>query len=148
MHPFNSLHALRLVSLEPGDPRQVPLLSVFYEAAFGPKNMGRYELSAEECRELVERGIAEGKLDPTTVSQPTEAMKDRLRSTTDFAISKGVFGVPSFIAEGSEGVVWGNDALEGVIGRLMEGKEDPAADAGWKEWITKVEPVPGIQRAK
>ena len=114
LHPFNSLHALRLVSLPAGYPLQEPLISLFFDGAFGPSTLGCYDLSPEDCRGLIDGAVKDGRLPKDTPREPTQDMKDRLRRATEEAIERGVFGVPSFVAEGMNEVIWGNDALDGA----------------------------------
>ncbi|KAI9012267.1 DSBA-like thioredoxin domain-containing protein [Hyaloraphidium curvatum] len=148
VHPFVSLHALRLCSLPPGDPRQLPLLSLFFDAAFGASNFLKHDLSKEDCDALLSAAIADGRVPADVAREPTAEMKDRLRASTNEAIKYGVFGVPAFRAEGSEEVAWGNDALDGVIARLCGERRDALQDEGWREWVAKVEPVKGVVRSR
>jgi 2-hydroxychromene-2-carboxylate isomerase len=50
----------------------------------------------------------------------TQEIKDGLRKNTDWALSKGLFGVPLFIVEGADGdqLFWGNDRLQFVEAAL------------------------------
>jgi 2-hydroxychromene-2-carboxylate isomerase len=48
-----------------------------------------------------------------TVYAETPAVKDRLRSTTDAAIGRGVFSVPTAIADGQ--LFWGDDATDMLL---------------------------------
>ncbi len=43
----------------------------------------------------------------------SEENKGRLRSATDDAIGRGIFGAPSFVADGE--IFWGNDRLEDAL---------------------------------
>jgi hypothetical protein len=53
-----------------------------------------------------------------------------LRTATDEALSRGVFGVPTIFA--GEEMFWGQDSL-GHLARHLEG-DDPAADDRIAQW--------------
>ena len=43
----------------------------------------------------------------------TPASKERLREQTELAVSRGIFGAPSFVVDGE--LFWGNDRLEAAL---------------------------------
>ena len=47
-----------------------------------------------------------------------EKVKDELKKRTDDALNKGIFGVPSFVA--NKKLFWGQDRLEFVIKELKK----------------------------
>src|SRR5262249_26851920 len=57
-----------------------------------------------------------------------QAVKDALRASTDDAIARGVFGVPTYFVEGE--LFWGNDRLDDALAKLRgQDPLDPAAIA-------------------
>ena len=106
LHPFNSLHHLRLC-LAAGATAQATR-TIFDDIwttgadAADPARFGAL------CQKL---GVAQGQLgDP--------AVKDALRRNGEDAIAAGVFGVPSFVADGE--VFWGADSIDFLKGFLAE----------------------------
>ncbi|HXZ61061.1 MAG TPA: 2-hydroxychromene-2-carboxylate isomerase [Steroidobacteraceae bacterium] len=98
-HPFNPLAALRLVVAAGSDRRAA---SVVLEAVFRDgRDVTDPEVIADLARELQ---VAEPQ---RAVSDP--AVKQQLRANTDWAISLGVFGVPTLVI-GTE-LFWGHDAF-------------------------------------
>lgn len=69
-----------------------------------------------------------------------EAVKAELRASTDLAIARGVFGVPTFEVDGR--LFWGFDALP-MLRAYLEGD----AWFGGPEWEA-VTQLPGVQRAR
>jgi 2-hydroxychromene-2-carboxylate isomerase len=55
----------------------------------------------------------------------TDEVKARLRATTERAIARGVFGVPTMIADGE--LFWGNDSLD-HLDRFLAGRDPVTAD--------------------
>lgn len=107
-HPFNPLAALRLIIAAGSDRRAVQ--SVF-EGVFGHgRDVADPAVIADLAREL---GITDAQ---AALSDP--AVKQRLRDNTDWAISRGVFGVPTFVI--GEEIFWGQDAFEMVLDYLRD----------------------------
>jgi 2-hydroxychromene-2-carboxylate isomerase len=107
-HPFNSLHALRLVAAA-GPTRQ------HVETAF--------DLAWGEGRDLQDPGVLTelaGRLHIKDIQAALadEAVKARLKANTDEAIARGVFGVPSFFL--GEHLFWGQDSLEMMLDYLKD----------------------------
>ena len=105
-HPFNPLHHLRLALVCGSSPEAVRRIFdsiwVSGEEATDPAKFSKL------CAEL---GV-----DPAKLS----TVKDELRKNTEDAAARGVFGVPSFVADGE--VFWGADS----IGFLNAFLADPA----------------------
>lgn len=95
-HPFNPLHHLRLALA--CDSRPEAVKRIFSAIWTSGENAGDPARFAALCREL---GVDEKSL---------SARKDDLRKNTEEAAARGVFGVPSFVAEGE--VFWGADSIE------------------------------------
>ena len=71
---------------------------------------------------VIERALTGAGLDGKALLARTQAqeIKDELRRTTDLALARGVFGVPTiFVGERS---FWGNDRLEFVERELRAGR--------------------------
>ena len=95
-HPFNPLHHLRLALACDSRPEAVKRIfeSIWMsgEDATDPARFSRL------CAEL---GVDASRLGE---------MKDVLRKSTEEAAGRGVFGVPSFVADGE--VFWGADSID------------------------------------
>ena len=94
-HPFNPLQHLRLAIACGNRPEAVKRIFEWTWMSGGnPNDEARF---ADLCREL---GVEAPDL---------AAAKDELRRNTDEAAQRGIFGVPSFVADGE--VFWGADAI-------------------------------------
>jgi 2-hydroxychromene-2-carboxylate isomerase len=98
-HPFNPLAALRLIIAAGSDARAVEM--VFNSIFVDGRDVQQPDVIADLARQL---GVSE----LSTLSSP--ATKQRLRDNTDWAISRGVFGVPTLVI--GEECFWGLDAVE------------------------------------
>lgn len=107
-HPFNPLHYLRL-SIACGN-RPEAVRRIFDSIWQTGEDAAEAQRFAMLCREL---GVTEARLS-------AQEVKDELRRNTEEAAARGVFGVPSFVADGE--VFWGADA----IGFLKAFLADPA----------------------
>jgi 2-hydroxychromene-2-carboxylate isomerase len=107
-HPFNPLHALRLLVAAGATRRSVETV---FDFVFG---RGLDVSDRGVLRDLAsELGLADvnAALNDTLVKQ-------RLRANTDWAIARQIFGVPTFII--GEELFWGQDAFEMVLDYLNE----------------------------
>ena len=107
-HPFNPLPHLRLALACDSRPEAVE--RIFGSIWMSGENANDPIRFSSLCKEL---GIAPSQLE-------NEALKHSLRKNTEEAAARGVFGVPSFAADGE--VFWGADA----IGFLDAFLADPA----------------------
>jgi 2-hydroxychromene-2-carboxylate isomerase len=107
-HPFNPLAALRLVVAAGSDRRAAATVldAVFRDG----RDVSDPAVIAELARELQ---VADPE---RAVSDP--AVKQRLRENTDWAISRGIFGVPTLVI-GPESF-WGQDAFGMALDYLTE----------------------------
>jgi 2-hydroxychromene-2-carboxylate isomerase len=107
-HPFNPLAALRLVIAAGSDRRAAETLldAVFMHG----RDVSDAAVLAEIANHLGVTDLQGALADP--------AVKDRLRANTDWAIARGVFGVPTFVV-GDE-IFWGHDAFEMVLDYLRD----------------------------
>lgn len=110
-HPFNPLAALRLIIAAGSDRRAVATVldAVFRDG----RDVNDPAVIADLGRVL---GVADAQ---AAVADP--AIKQRLRDNTDWAITHGVFGVPTLVI-GDE-LFWGHDAVDMALDYLR----DPAA---------------------
>jgi len=98
-HPFNPLAALRLVIAAGSDARAAgTVLSAVFR----------------DGRDAADPAVLAELADELGVAEPERALRDpqvkeRLRKNTEWAIAKGVFGVPSLVV--GEEVFWGQDAF-------------------------------------
>jgi 2-hydroxychromene-2-carboxylate isomerase len=107
-HPFNPLAGLRLIVAAGSDRRAA---STVLEAVFRD---GRDVTDAAVIADLARTlGVAEPE---RAVSDP--AVKQRLRENTDWAIARGVFGVPTLVI--GEELFWGHDAFQMALDYLAD----------------------------
>jgi 2-hydroxychromene-2-carboxylate isomerase len=110
-HPFNPLAALRLIIAAGSDARAV---GTVLEAVF------RYGRDVADRAVIAELAATLGVADPeAALSEPR--VKERLRANTDWAIGRGVFGVPTLVI--GEEFFWGHDAMD----MALEYVADPQA---------------------
>lgn len=106
-HPFNSLHALRLL-VTAGPSREN--VEIAFDMAW---REGRDLQDPQALAELAQRmGV------PDERAASDEKVKARLKANTDQAILKGVFGVPTFLL--GEVPFWGQDSLEMMLDYLRD----------------------------
>lgn len=105
-HPFNPIHALRLV-LAAGSTRE------HVETAFDMAWQEGRDL--QDPQALVELARRLHIKDAQAVLAD-ERVKARLKANTDAAIALGVFGVPTF--QWGESLFWGQDSLEMMLDYL------------------------------
>lgn len=107
-HPFNPLSALRLVIAAGSDRRAV---ETAFDFVFGQgRDVADPAVLADLARELGLPDVQAALSDP--------AVKQTLRKNTEWAIERGVFGVPTFVI-GNE-LFWGHDTLEMVADYLRD----------------------------
>jgi 2-hydroxychromene-2-carboxylate isomerase len=107
-HPFNPLSALRLVIAAGSDRRSV---ETAFDFVFGQgRDVADPAVLADLAREL---GVADVQ---AALNDPD--VKQTLRTNTEWAIERGVFGVPTFVI-GAE-LFWGHDALDMAVDYLRD----------------------------
>jgi 2-hydroxychromene-2-carboxylate isomerase len=131
-HPFNPLMALRLIVAAGSERRAVETL---FDAVF---LHGRDVADARVIADLAHK---------LNIANPEQALgdpniKQRLRANTEWAIERGIFGVPTFVV--SDEVFWGHDALEMVLDYILDPQafEDPEMKRG------KALPIGIVRRRK
>jgi 2-hydroxychromene-2-carboxylate isomerase len=129
-HPFNPLSALRLVIAAGSDRRAA---ATVLDAVF------RNGRDVSDPAVIADLALELGIRDPErAVSDP--AVKQRLRENTDWAISRGIFGVPTLVI-GQE-AFWGQDAF----GMALDYLADPRAFEDREMQRADTLPV-GVQRS-
>lgn len=126
-HPFNPL-ALQRLAVACGPNRRV------VEALFRHVWVGGGDPNDAQRLAALTAQLAPGR-DPAG-----DAVKAELRSNTEAAIAKQVFGVPSF--EIDERVFWGLDAMPMLRDALLGG----AWFEGSAAWVASGSPRPGVKR--
>jgi 2-hydroxychromene-2-carboxylate isomerase len=107
-HPFNPLSALRLVIAAGSDQQSV---KTAFDFVYGQgRDVSDPAVLADLAREL---GLADME---AALSDPR--VKQTLRQNTDWAIERGVFGVPTLVV-GSE-LFWGHDAFDMAVDYLRD----------------------------
>jgi 2-hydroxychromene-2-carboxylate isomerase len=114
-HPFNPLSALRLIIAAGNDRRAVE--TVFDAVYLRGRDIADTDVIADLAHKL---NVADPQ---TALADP--AVKQKLRANTDWAIKRGIFGVPTFVID--DEIFWGHDALDMMIDYLRDPKsfEDP-----------------------
>jgi 2-hydroxychromene-2-carboxylate isomerase len=135
-HPFNPLALLRL-ALACAPAGETPSRSVC-EQVFRHVWQG-----GGDANDATRLAALAGRLSP--LHDPnSDAVKQALKDNTAMAISKGVFGVPTFEVEGR--LFWGVDSLE-MLAACLHG--DPWFDGpGWQAPRTAIEGVVRVSPAK
>jgi 2-hydroxychromene-2-carboxylate isomerase len=130
-HPFNPLAALRLI-IAAGNTRHA--VERVFDAVFAEgKDVADSAVIASLAAEL-------GVKDPE-VSLGAPELKQKLRDNTDWAIERGVFGVPTLII-GNE-AFWGHDAFEMALDYL----KDPQAFASPEMQAAESLPYGSVRRS-
>ena len=114
-HPFNPLAALRLIIAAGSDRRAA---GTVLRAVFGE---GRDVTDPAVIADLAEQlGVANPQ---AALADP--AIKQRLRDNTEWACTRGVFGVPTVVI--GEELFWGHDAIDMALDYLSQpqGFADP-----------------------
>ena len=107
-HPFNPLQAMRLLIVS-GVTREH--VETAFDMIWGE---GRDLMDMQNLAELGKRlGIKDA-----AAALADETVKARLKANTDMAISKGVFGVPTFLI--GDAPFWGQDSLEMMLDYLQD----------------------------
>jgi 2-hydroxychromene-2-carboxylate isomerase len=125
-HPFNPLQLLRLAAACGPNRRVV-------EAVFRHVWQGGGDANDAQRIAALTAQLAPPR-DPAS-----DAVKEALRASTDAAIARGIFGVPTIELDGRQ--FWGVDALPMVAAAL---RGDPWFDT---QWDAAARPLPGVRRA-
>ncbi|MDD9943142.1 MAG: 2-hydroxychromene-2-carboxylate isomerase [Myxococcales bacterium] len=124
LHPFNPLLALRVTWATEGEEERRAATQALY--ALGWARGGDLSSRDEVADALTGAGLSSAKLLDRAQSDET---KQRLRTETDAAIARGVFGVPSMLT-GNE-LFWGVSQLENLAAHLSG--SDPLLNLDWTQ---------------
>jgi 2-hydroxychromene-2-carboxylate isomerase len=108
--PQNSLIAARLALIGAAEGWIVPFAKAVYTAEFGE---GR-DISRLDSLSAILGPLGLDAAGLLTRARTDEAIKSRLKASTEEAQSLGIFGSPSFVTEDNE-LFWGNDRLEAAL---------------------------------
>ncbi len=112
--PINTLGLMRGAVAAQRDEILEPYSAAVFEAIWTQnRDMGQPEtiVAVLEAAGLDARGLMERTADP--------AIKDELKANTEQAVSRGVFGAPTFFVGGE--MFWGQDRLDHLERALREG---------------------------
>ncbi len=124
-HPFNPLLALRVSSL----PLDSAARSALITALFGAVWARGLHVSEPTVVERVADEIGQSGTEMVADAQQPDC-KATLRRQTDYAIARGVFGVPAMEVAGE--VFWGYDDFP-FLELFLAGK-DPLDSTDWRKW--------------
>jgi len=111
--PQNSLLCARIAAAVEG-PLRERFAQAVYQLQFGEGRDISDPLTAAEA-------LRRAGLDAALVEKAqTDAVKQKLRASTEEAQAAGVFGAPSFVAGDGE-IFWGNDRLEHALEWALKG---------------------------
>ncbi len=132
-HPFNPLALLRLaLACHPelcGQTNRYVCESIFHHVWRG----GLDAADAQRFETLVKRLSSQGDIHSSST-------KDALKSNTEMAITKGIFGVPSIAVD--DKIFWGHDALPMLRDYLLGGPW-----FGGRAWQAASEISVGVSRS-
>jgi 2-hydroxychromene-2-carboxylate isomerase len=130
-HPFNPLLGLRIASLPTLAVQQHEVIALLFDRVWGASGGGITDPVAV-ARALTARGL-DGEA--CIAQATTDEAKARVRDSTEEALQRGVFGVPTVVVErdGAAGeLFWGVDGLP-HLEAYLEGR-DPVAALDLRQW--------------
>lgn len=121
-HPFNPLLALRAVSTPMAESQQHALIDAIFDVVWrgAEVDKSRDVTDPKLIATLASRIGLDG--DALVRSTSSQEVKERVKLETENAIAKGVFGVPTMIADGE--LFWGADSIPHLEAHLRG--DDPA----------------------
>jgi 2-hydroxychromene-2-carboxylate isomerase len=134
LHPFNPLLALRVSWSAGSDAERERIAHALFE--LGWARGGDLAAQAEIAQTLTAAGVSAPEL--LERAQSVE-IKQQLRSETERAIARGVFGVPSMLVD--DELFWGVSQLENLELYLTD--RDPLVGCDWREFAPQ---AAGAQR--
>lgn len=115
-HPFNSLYALRLSLAEVAGHHQERVIEAIWKAGWQKRiDLGEPDELQDALREA--DLPAEELFEKSFSREAKVALKNNIQE----AITKGVFGVPSFVYQ--DELFWGNDSLD-ELKQFIQGKDN------------------------
>lgn len=124
-HPFNPLLALRVASLPFTPVERRRLIDALYAATWVD---GTGIETPESVAAAAQKAGFDGAALVLAAQQPEAKL--RLREATAQAVARGVFGVPTVIAE--DEIFWGTDGLDHVE-TCLRGEDPVPKDLSWAE---------------
>lgn len=137
-HPFNPLLALRVASVPLTGPDAAGARRRRVDALYAATwTLG----TGIETAEAVADALTGAGLDAERLLREAQepATKQRLRDATAEAVTRGVFGVPTVIADGE--MFWGTDGLD-HLDAFLHGEDPVPKDHSWAD-----RPVSSMRRA-
>jgi 2-hydroxychromene-2-carboxylate isomerase len=125
-HPFNPLLALRVATVAPAADKRA-VIDALFAATWGGGGGGVESKEAAQAA-LDRAGLSGAAL---VAAAGSDDAKSTLRAETERAIARGVFGVPTMIAEGE--VFWGVDSFA-HFERYLAGN-DPLRPEDLSRWM-------------
>ncbi len=123
--PFNSLYALRMSLKEVCEENQFKIIDIIFRLGWEKgADLGDEGLIVKELTNHNLNGME--LLEKVSTPQARRILKDNINT----ALSKGVFGVPTFLVDGE--LFWGNDSIE-HLELFLKGK-DPLSTEKFKEF--------------
>ncbi|HXH76564.1 MAG TPA: 2-hydroxychromene-2-carboxylate isomerase [Bacteriovoracaceae bacterium] len=114
-HPFNSLYALRLALKSTAGDLQGQVIACLWKAGWQDRiDMGEPD---ELLAALKGQGLPAEELYEKSF---TREAKQELKANIQEAVGYGVFGVPSFVAQGE--LFWGKDSIPDLL-RFIQGND-------------------------
>ena len=115
-HPFNSLYALRLSLAEVAGPHQERVIEAIWKSGWQKR------IDLGEPDEL-QKALREADLPAEDLYEKSfsREAKVALKNNIQEAISKGAFGVPSFVYQ--DELFWGNDSMNELTS-FIQGKDN------------------------
>lgn len=117
--PFNSLYALRVSLFECCGKEQMKVIDSLYRGAW---EYGRDLGNSETVEDILNAQVLPG---PQWLERVGDKdLRKALKENTSDAISKGVFGLPTFLVDNGKQVelFWGNDSISSLK-LFLEGKD-------------------------
>lgn len=126
--PFNSLYGLRLSLAEVSGEHQMKVIDTLFEIGWGEGlDLGNIDVIQAEFKK---KGLP---VDQMIEKIGTREVREKLKMNVEYALSKGVFGVPSFIVDGE--LFWGNDSLKYL--EMYINDRDPLDKEKYREILAK-----------
>ena len=126
--PFNSLYALRLALRSVSGENQKKIVDIFFRAVW------EYGLDIGNS-DIVTNLLLKENLPANEMMEKisNKEIRQELKQNSELAISKGVFGVPTFFH--NQEMFWGNDSLDYL--KMAIASNDPLDQKKYQDFLTK-----------
>ncbi len=126
--PFNSLYGLRLSLHEVAGEFQFQVIDKLFQMGWSEgQNLGDIDLITSEFKKN------NLPIDRMLDLIGTREIRSKLKQNVDYALSKEVFGLPSFLVEGE--LFWGNDSIKYL--EMFINDRDPLDRVKYQEILSK-----------